>query len=199
MLASLGVLLVPLILTAWSARSALVTTVVVLLIGGLVLVARSHATVLALHLPPVVINFALAWLFGHTLARGRVPLVERLVRVLHAGEEQIDPAIIVYARRVTLGWTLLLAALGFTNLILALCAAPDGILQALGVTPPFTVTQESWSLVANIGSYLVVAVFFVVEYAYRRRRFPQQPYRNAFEFLRRAAAAGPQIMASFRD
>jgi uncharacterized membrane protein len=199
MLGSLAVLLVPLLLTAWSARSGSVTAVLVLLTGGLVLMARSHATVLALYLPPVVINFAVAWLFGHTLAAGRVPLVERLARVLHAGEERLDPAIAVYARQVTLAWTLLLSALGSINLALALCATPDGILRAMGVAPPFTVTQELWSLVANVGSYLVVGVFFAVEYAYRRRRFPQQPYQNAIDFIRRAVAAGPQIMASLRD
>lgn len=199
MLASLAVLVVPLILAAWSARSAGMTAVVLLLIGAIVLIARSHATVLALYLPPVVINFALAWLFGHTLAKGRVPLIERLVRVLHAGEERIDPAIIAYARRVTLAWTVLLAGLGTLCLTLALCISPGGILQMAGVTAPFSVTQETWSFVANIGSYLVVAVFFALEYLYRRRRFPQQPYRNAVDFLRRALAAGPQIMASFRD
>jgi uncharacterized membrane protein len=196
---SLAVLLVPLIAAALSARNALVAALLVAIIAGLAVLARARATVTALYLPPVVVNLVLAWLFGHTLASGRVPLVERLVRVLHAGEEEIDPAIIRYARRLTLAWTLLLAALGMTNLAIALCVSPSGILRAMGVQPPLTVTQEQWSSIANIGSYGLVGAFLVCEYAYRRMRFPQQPYRNAADFIRRAVAAGPQIMASFRD
>jgi uncharacterized membrane protein len=200
MMASLGILLVPIVSAVFKSRSWPVAVLLGLIIGVfLLLLTLGHATALALYLPPVVINFALAWLFGHTLLRGRVPLVERLVRVLHAGEERIDPAIIQYAGRVTLAWALLLALLGATNLVLATCVVPGGFLQTFGIQPPIEVPQESWSFVANIGSYIVVGAFFAMEYLYRRRRFPEQPYRNAADFLGKAIAAGPQIMASFRD
>jgi uncharacterized membrane protein len=200
MMASLGILLVPIVSAVFKSPSWPGAALLGVIIGVLLLLLTlGHATVLALYLPPVVINFALAWLFGHTLVRGRVPLVERLVRVLHAGEERIDPAIIHYAGRVTLAWALLLALLGATNLVLATCVVPGGFLQTFGIQPPIEVPQESWSFVANIGSYIIVGAFFAMEYLYRRRRFPEQPYRNAGDFLRKAIAAGPQIMASFRD
>ena len=41
---------------------------------------RLDAAALVLFLPPVLLNVYLAWLFGHTLARGSMPLIERLVR-----------------------------------------------------------------------------------------------------------------------
>jgi len=42
-------------------------------------------------------------------------------------------------------------------------------------------------------------VFFVVEYAYRRYRFPQQPYRNMYDFLRQMAAVAPQLIGRERS
>ena len=42
--------------------------------------------------------------------------------------------------------------------------------------------------------YVLVAPFFMVEYAYRRHRFPQQPFRNFFDFLRQAGAATPKLL-----
>jgi hypothetical protein len=55
-----------------------------------------------------------------------------------------------------------------------------------------------WSLFANLIGYLLVAAFFLIEYAYRGRRFPQQPYRNLFDFLRRMLAALPELVARAR-
>ena len=68
------------------------------------------------------------------------------------------------------------------------CCSPAAI------TPPVTVPQEWWSLFANLIGYLIVAAFFVIEYAYRRRRFPRQPYRNMLDFLRRMLAAMPRLL-----
>ncbi len=73
--------------------------------------------------------------------------------------------------------------LSLTNLVLGLLAEPDGMLLAAGITPPVTVPELWWSLVANLIGYLLVAAFFLIEYAYRRHRFPRQPYRNMLDFL----------------
>ena len=66
-------------------------------------------------------------------------------------------------------------------------AVPDGLLRASGIDPPLAVSHELWSLFTNLID------FFVIESAYRRHRFPRQPYRNMFDFLRRMAAAMPRI------
>lgn len=161
---------------------------------GLWLLARLNINELPLYVAPVLIPAFIAWVFGHTLARDKIPLIERLVRVLHPPEEPLDPDIQPYARRLTLTWTLLLTAIAAINLTLAATVAPDGLLLAAGVQPPFTVSQQTWSLFANVIGYLVVVSFFLLEYAYRRRRFPQQPYRNLFDFVRRMAAASPQLL-----
>jgi uncharacterized membrane protein len=83
----------------------------------------------------------------------------------------------VYARHLTLTWTVLFIGLAATNLLLAIFAEP-----------------EQWSLFANLIAYLIVLVFFMAEYAYRRRRFPQQPYRNMLEFVQRVLASLPGLV-----
>jgi uncharacterized membrane protein len=167
---------------------------------GIALLAAVTATAqatLLLYLPPVAINAFLAWLFGHTLLGARVPLIERLVRVLH-DEPALDPAIPPYARRLTLAWTLLFVVLGTIALVLALLAVPDGILLALGVAPPVAVPREVWSWTANVLNYVVVGVFFALEYLWRKRYFPRQPYASFADFVRRCAAAGPRVWRELR-
>ena len=146
-------------------------------IGACWWLARSSMNVLPLYLPPVLVPAFLAWIFGQTLLPGRTPLIEQLVHLLHGTGEVPEDAALVYARRLTLAWTVLFVGLASTNLALAVFAEP-----------------EQWSLFANLIAYVIVVAFFVVEYAYRRRRFPQQPYRNLLDFIRRMAAAAPQLL-----
>lgn len=155
------------------------------------------AVSLVLFLPPVLLNVFLAWLFGHTLARNGTPLIERLVRLLQPPGVPAEPAVIRYAGRLTRAWTALFVVLAAVNLGLAACASPGGLLESIGVPAPLPVSRSVWSLFANVLNYVIVAAFFLLEYAYRRRRFPNRPYRNLPEFLRLAAAAGPALAATF--
>jgi uncharacterized membrane protein len=162
-----------------------------------VALARHDRLDLLLFLPPVLIPAAGAWLFGHTLAAGRVPLIERLVAMIH-GDGPIDPGVPAYARRLTLAWTLVLGLLAAANALLALLAVPGGVLAALDVASPVAVPLAWWSWLANVGGYALLAVLFAAEYAYRRRRFPDQPYRNFADFAARVRAAGPRLVRSLR-
>ena len=172
----------------------LATPAVALAIVGL---WRIDAAALVLYLPPILLNVFLAWLFGHTLLRTSTPLIERLVRLLQPPGEPPEPAIVHYARRLTLLWTALFVLLAAVNLGLAACVAPGGLLEAANIRAPLSVSREAWSLFANVLSYAILVVFFLLEYTYRRRRFPGRPYRNLADFLRRAAAAGPALAATF--
>lgn len=149
-----------------------------------------------LYVAPVLVPAFLAWLFGHTLFAGRTPLIAQIIRVLHRDGIPPDPAVWLYARRLTLTWTIFLAALASANLTLAALAEPAGLLLAAGLQPPVTVPRYWWSLFANVIGYVLVATFFGIEYAYRVRRFPQQPYRNIVEFARRVGAIMPQLLRS---
>jgi uncharacterized membrane protein len=138
---------------------------------------RSSMHVLPLYLPPVLVPAFLAWVFGQTLLPGRTPLIEQFVHLLHAPDTVPEDAALVYARRLTLAWTVLLIGLASTNLLLAVFAEP-----------------EQWSLFANLIAYVIVVAFFALEYAYRRRRFPRQPYRTLHEFVQRLLASLPGLL-----
>ncbi len=144
--------------------------------------------------PPVLFTGWLAWLFGRSLLGGRTPLVTRIVSALYAQSGwPLPEGLPAYARRLTLGWALLLAGLTLANAALAVCAVPGGVLYALGREPWVAVPQHAWSWFANLLNYGMVGGFMAAEFQYRKRRFPQRPYRNGLDFARRLAALGPRF------
>ena len=196
---TLALLALLLLMAPLRARRPWAWALLLLACGALALPGARRWAPLALMLPPTVINGVLAGLFGHTLFGGRMPLVERMVRLLHAPEPVDDVQVLAYARRVTWCWTLLLGFNAACSLLLALLAVPNGLLAAAGVASPLPVPIQWWSWFSNVGCYALVLLLFVVEYAVRSRRFPWQPYSSLFEFLRRAALIGPRLAAGLAD
>jgi uncharacterized membrane protein len=196
--ASLAVLASLALLPRLVARSLVAWILLPVVVVALALLGREHIAWLPLYATPVCINLFGAWIFGHTLAVGQVPLIERLARLMHE-PDGISDEIAHYARNVTLAWTLFLFALAMLNLTLALLASPGGALLMMGVTPPFTVPVEAWSLFANFLNYVLAGVFFLGEYFYRQRKFPDQPYRGLVDFLQRARRVGPRVMGRVVD
>ncbi len=165
---------------------------------GLWWVAQSRYALMPLLAVPVVFISLVSWLFGRTLVKGRVPLITRIVEALYAqASTPMTPDLYRYTRQLTFAWALLLALLAVINLLLALCAVPDGVLAQLGHVPPVSVTNAQWSLFANVLNYGIVGGFFVVEYLLRKRRFPHRPYRNALEFAQQMARLGPHFWNEF--
>lgn len=155
-------------------------------------VAQSRYALLALLAPPVVFLALIAWLFGRTLGKGRIPLITRIVQGLYAQNgAPMTPELYRYTRRLTVAWTLLLAALGIVNLLLALWAVPGGVLAQMGHDSPVAISNAQWSLFANVLNYGIVGGFLLLEYALRKRWFPQRPYRNVLEFGQQLARLGP--------
>ena len=56
-----------------------------------------------------------------------------------------------------------------------------GISATLALTGPVA----AWSLFSNLLNYLLVIVFFVVEYIYRRVRYRHHPHISPWEMIRR--------------
>jgi uncharacterized membrane protein len=164
--------------------------------GALALLSQQSLIWLPLYAPAVLSDLAVAWVFARTLLPERIPLVLRIVRLLHPPDEHLNPGIPRYARRLTLAWAVLFSALGLVSLTLALFAAPNGILLLVGIRPAVTVSQHSWSVFANFIEYLIVAAFFALEYGYRRHRFPEQPYSNVLDFLRRMRSVAPEAIVA---
>ena len=155
----------------------------------------THAT-LPLFIAPVLVPGFMTGVFGSSLLAGQTPVIEQLIHLMQPPGETPEEAVWVYARTLTLAWTLLFVVVATTNLVLALLAEPGGLLLIGGITPPFTVPLEWWSLFANLIGYLLVAAFFVIEYAYRRHRCPRQPYRNMLDFFLRVLAAMPRLVSN---
>lgn len=159
-------------------------------------IQKLDSPVLPLYVAPIIGPTFMAWVFGHTLMAGNRPLIEQMVRIMHpeTGPNAPGPEVWPYARRLTLIWMLLFVTIGLTNLVFGLIATPDGVLLSHGVQPPVTVSQHTWSLFANVIGYLLVAGFGMLEYAYRRRRFAHQPFKNFFDFARQVSAAMPKLI-----
>jgi uncharacterized membrane protein len=158
---------------------------------GLAGLARSHYALLPLLLVPVALLVLMAWTFGRTLSRGRVPLITQIVAALDAmPASALAPELRSYTRNLTAAWALLLGALALVNLTLALLAVPNGLLASAGIAPPWPVGEAQWSWFANIFNWGIVVGFFVGEYQLRKRRFPGR-YRSLLDFLQRMARLGP--------
>jgi uncharacterized membrane protein len=123
-----------------------------------------------LYVPPIAINLALCWLFGRTLVRGRVPLIARFALMEQPG---LTDELARYTRTLTWLWTLLFAAAAAVSLGLALSG-----------------NRDAWSLFTNLVNYLLVAVLFLGEVAWRRVRFPHYRHASPLELLRNVRRSG---------
>lgn len=167
-----------------------------LVVAACYLLAQVQTPILLLYLPPMLGTLFMAWLFGHTLARDRTPLISKIIRLMLPPQTEPDPAVWDYARRLTYAWTLLFLGLTLLDFMLALIVHPGGLLELAGIawSRP-TLSPEAWSLFANVLQYVIVAAFFVLEYGYRSRRFPDQPHRNLLDFIRHAIAVSPKLLS----
>jgi uncharacterized membrane protein len=130
----------------------------------------SLGTTYAVFVPSVAIDLLLLWLFARTLAPGRQPLVSAIASIVRG---ELPPELARYTRAVTWFWCLFFAALALTSVLLA-AFAPLAI----------------WSLFANLLVYPFIALMLVLEYAYRRRRFPQHVHFSPLTVAKRLVQAG---------
>ena len=117
-----------------------------------------------LYVPPVALNLALCWVFGRTLAAGRVPLIARFA-MLEQGT--LSDELAAYTRTLTWLWTLLFAGAALASLLLALSG-----------------NRDAWSLFTNLVNYLLVGALFLGEFVYRRLRFRNYRHQSPFQLLR---------------
>ncbi len=166
-----------------------------LVVAALLGLAALHLELLPLYLPPVLVNLFLAWFFGRTLGRGGRPLIERLVWHLHDRPSALEPALRAYTRRLTWIWAAFFTCVAILDLVLALLAHPDGVLELLGLRNPLPLPQAWWFWFCNVLNFVVAALLMGLEFAYRRHRFPEHRERNRSlpVFLRRMRATLPAI------
>jgi uncharacterized membrane protein len=90
--------------------------------------------------------------FGRTLIAGRQPLCARFAAVVHA---HVTPRHEIYARQVTIAWTLFFVAMALLSTLLF-----------------FLAPLATWSVFANFLTLPLVALMFIAEYWVRRWVLP---------------------------
>lgn len=115
-------------------------------------------------LPPVLVPLALGVLFGVTLLPGRTPLVTQVSRIMKG---EIDDRALRYTRQITWAWTLFFLGMALESALLARYA-----------------NAFAWSVITNGVNYLLVVVFFLIEYRIRVRVFPEVDHPGFAGFLR---------------
>jgi uncharacterized membrane protein len=161
---------VGLALLAWGLFAARMRGSVAALVGlltlGLGLGVSALLPAAVLYAPPLGLYVTLGALFALTLRRGDEPMVSRFARIERGGE--LPPDLARYTRTLTGLWSAFFALMAAVSFSLALSAP-----------------LETWSLFTNLVSYVLVGLFFVGEYLFRRARFRHHPHVGFVEFLSR--------------
>jgi uncharacterized membrane protein len=155
--ATLGAPVVPLLwlcLMLWGSvlsrsRSPVLLAVALACLAAAVIGHLSGYADLLLRIPPVIICFAFAWIFGRTLRPGRTALISRIGERMRG---ELPEPVARYGHRLTAVWTLFFLILGLECILLGLFASPFW-----------------WSLFTNYINYALIALLFVIEYPIRRR------------------------------
>jgi len=113
---------------------------------------------------PVLAYCVLFILFASTLRPGRSPLISRFAQ-MEQGE--LTAELLTYTRRLTLVWSIFFVSMA-------------GLALGLAAWAPVRI----WFLHTFVISYLMIALLFFGEYAYRRWRYPHYRHANPWQLLR---------------
>lgn len=102
--------------------------------------------------------------FARTLFDGRQPLCTRFAEAVHA---PLSPQHEIYARRVTLAWSLFFAAMTLSSTLLF-----------------FLAPLATWSIFANFLTAPLVALMFIAEYRVRKQALPEMQNMHILDAVR---------------
>lgn len=102
--------------------------------------------------------------FARTLIAGRQPLCARFAQAVHA---QVTPQHAIYARQVTIAWSLFFVAMALASTLLF-----------------FLAPLATWSVFANFLTLPLVALMFIAEYWVRRWVLPDLQPTHIFDAVR---------------
>jgi len=102
--------------------------------------------------------------FGRTLIAGRQPLCTRFAQAVHA---PLTPRHEIYARQVTIAWTMFFAAMALASTLLF-----------------FLAPLATWSVFANFLTLPLVALMFIAEYWARRWVLPDLQHTRILDAVR---------------
>ncbi len=126
--------------------------------------ALEHHFGLVFWLQHVGIQLILFITFGRTLIGGKKPLCTRFAEAVHA---PLSPQHEIYARQVTVAWTLFFALMALASTLLF-----------------FLLPLPAWSIFANFLTPLFIVLMFIVEYGIRRRVLPDSGHMHILDAVR---------------
>jgi len=109
-------------------------------------------------------QLVLCIVFGRTLVADRKPLCTRFAEAVHA---PLTPRHEIYARQVTVAWTVFFAAMAVVSTALF-----------------FAAPLATWSVFANFMTLPLVALMFIAEYLVRRRLLPDVRHTHILDAVR---------------
>lgn len=143
---------------------------------------------------PIAINLLLASLFGRSLRAGATPLIARFIAAVEGPERLRTPGLAAYARGLTWFWTGLTATQALVLSVLLLCAEPGGLLASLGLALPWPVPAGPAQSYAHVGGYVLIALAFLLEHAFRRWRLRHIRHPRLHELALGIASRWPQLV-----
>lgn len=126
--------------------------------------ALEHHYGLVYWLQNVAMQLILFMTFGRTLVAGRQPLCTRFAEAVHA---PLTPQHEIYARQVTVAWTLFFAGMALASTLLF-----------------FLAPLATWSVFANFLTLPLVALMFIAEYWVRRWVLPEMRHTHILDAVR---------------
>ena len=129
-----------------------------------------------IYLPSIFVLFSLFLLFSHSLQKGQTPLITYYAIIMN-NNQKLDEQHFRYTRSLTIAWALFLLGMVTISIFLAVFYS-----------------VSTWSLFSNIISYLLITVFFIIEFFFRKRYFPNIPSLKGgfFNYIRIIIKIRPQ-------
>lgn len=120
-------------------------------------------TTYLVYLPPILILFSLFIIFWQTLGQEQTPLITRYAKLMG---DKLDDRHLQYQRNLTKLWAGFFLLMVITSISLAVFAS-----------------LQAWSFFTNIISYILVACFFIIEFAWRKHIFSDDLHDGFFQFM----------------
>lgn len=141
----------------------------------------------ALDAMPVLINAALCIVFARTLRAGQQTLIARFISVIEGPHRLHLAGVADYARGLTWAWALLLGA----QTVLLAVILTWSVLAASG---RIAAAGPAWAAYLHVGSFALVPLFLVLEYAWRRWHLRHLPHLPMPVFIARLAQSWPALL-----
>lgn len=116
-----------------------------------------------LYLPPILLPLLLWAVFFRSLRPGETPMITAIAQEIRG---PLSAELYQYTRTITAIWSAFFLLLTLESALL-----------------PSLASAEIWSLFTNCLNYLLIALLFVVEFAYRKRRFRDLEHKSFWQYL----------------